>query len=374
MRAINKLTEPGRYAIGHGAYLQISEWKTRAWVFRYARDGKAHHIGMGSADYVSLSEARERAIEYRRMLARGEDPLEQKRGEKRAERAERERARTFKECALEYVKQHEDGWRGDASRRQWLSSLETHAFPKIGDMLIGEIDVAAVLAVLDPMHDIAETQKRVRTRIAAILDWAAARDLRTNDNPARRPKLLPQRKRAVVHFASLPYTGVSSFMVELAKCSEISARALEFAILTAARPKEAIGARWSEIDLAQAIWTVPGERMKSGREHRVPLSARAVELLASLPRESGSDIVFIGTRTGREMYPMALAELLKRMGHAVTAHGFRATFKTWASERTNYAREIIEGALAHVVGDGTEQAYNRGDALARRRQLMESWS
>ena len=213
----------------------------------------------------------------------------------------------------------------------------------------------------------------MRHRIAKVLDWAIARDLRQNDNPARRPNLLPKRKRSRQHFTAMPYVAVPAFIHELRQRPSIVARALELLILTAARPGELLGMRWSEIDLASAMWTVPGERMKSGRPHRVPLSGRAVELFAGLPRD-GSDNVFLGRSAGVRSNPHGLRRLLKRMEHGVTAHGFRASFRTWAGERTNFPRELIEVSLAHAVGDATEEAYNRGDMLARRRQLMEAWS
>jgi integrase len=329
---------------------------------------------MGPCEYVTLSEARERAIEYRRMLARGEDPLETKRAGTRAVSAATERAKTFKWCALQFIKQREKEWRGDASRRQWINSLERYAFPRIGDKLVGEIDVAAVLSVLDPLRDRLVTARRVKNRLELILDWAAERDLRERDNPAKR-KLLPKRKNhQVVNLPGLPYTDLPPFMPKLRQRPEMSARALEFEILTAARPGEVLGACWSEIKLAEAVWTVPGGRMKSGREHRVPLSARAVELLAKLPREG--EYVFLGARTGARMYTNALTLLLRRMGHpGISAHTTsRASFKTWGFERTNFPRELIEAALAHIVGDEAEKAYLRGDALARRRQLMEAWA
>src|SRR5262245_45026818 len=303
-RAVAARTAPGRYAVGHGAYLQISQWDTKSWIFRYVRNGKARHVGMGSADYVTLSEARERAIEYRRMLARGEDPLEAKRVGVRAARTASERAKTFKWCALEFIKQHETEWRGEASRRQWIGSLEQHAFPRIGDRPVGDIDAAAVLSVLDPLRDRLVTARRVKNRLALILDWAAERDLRERDNPAKRNLLPKHRKHQVVNLPGLPYTALPAFMPELRQRSEMSARALEFEILCAARPGEVLGARWSEINLAEAIWVLPGERMKSGREHRVPLSGCAVELLANLPREG--EYAFPGHRTGGRMYTNAL--------------------------------------------------------------------
>ena len=226
----------GRYAVGNNVYLQISKWHTRSWLFRYIRDGKARHVGLGSFDLLTLAEARDRGHAMRRQLLDGIDPLEAKRGVKREQILTAARSKTFKTVALEYINSHEDGWRGDRSRRQWLNSLTRHAFPKIGDMPVADVDVAAVLSVLDPMREIFETQKRVRHRIAAVLDWAAARDLRTHDNPARRPKLLPTRKRRAEHFAAMAYTAVPAFVAELRARPEMTARALELAILAAARP------------------------------------------------------------------------------------------------------------------------------------------
>jgi integrase len=368
---VAKLREPGRYAVGHGAYLQVSEWGTKAWIFRYVRNGKARHVGMGSAIYVTLSEARERAFEYRRMLVAGIDPLEAKRTATHEQRIAAVRAKSFKQCALEYIAAHEAGWRGDGSRRQWVESLHKHVFPRIGDMPVAKIDIAAVLSVLDAMHDIPETQNRVRHRIASVLDWAAARELRAHDNPARRPKLLPPRKRHVEHFAAMDYRQLPSFMAQLRAQSGASARCLELMILTASRPGETLGARWSEIE--GDVWTIPDSRMKSGRPHRVPLSSPAVAVLAELRRDGAQ--VFPGTGSDGHLTRWAFRHLLKkRMGRDEVAHGFRASFKTWASERTNFPRELIEAALAHVIGDAAEQAYSRGDMLARRRQLMEAWS
>jgi integrase len=374
VKELGKLTKRGRYAAGPNLYLQISEWGTRAWIFRYRINGRSRHMGLGPADLLTLQEARDKAHEARRQLKLdGIDPLEAKRASYREALLASKRAMTFKAAALEYIAAHEDSWRGHQSRKQWAESLTNYAFPTIGDLPVAAVDVAAILSVLDPIaKTIPETTKRVRNRIAAILDWAAARELRPHDNPARRRNLLPKRKRRVEHFAAMPYPALPAFLSDLRARPEMPARALEFAILTAARPGEVLGARWSEIDLAEATWALPGDRMKSGRPHRVPLSGRAVELLAGLPREG--EYVFLGRRTGARPHAMVLVKLLRRMGHAVTAHGFRATFKTWASERTNYPREIIEAALAHVIGDAAEQAYNRGDMLARRRQLMEAWS
>jgi integrase len=369
---LGKLTKRGRYAAGPNLYLQISEWGTRAWIFRYRIDGRHRHMGLGAADLLTLQEAREKAHAARRQLKiDGIDPIEAKQAAKRERMLASARDKTFKDVALDYIAAHEDHWRGDGSRQQWLQSLEKHVFPKIGNTPVGDIDVADVLSVLDPMRSIPETAKRVRNRIANILDWAAARDLRPHDNPAKRPNLLPKGKRRVKHFAAMPYADVPAFMAELRQRPEGTARMLEFLILTTARPGEALGMRWSEVE--GNVWKVPGERMKGSKEHRVPLSERAVELLANLPREG--EYVFPGDRTGAQPHPMVLVSLLRRMGHDVTtAHGFRSTFRDWAAEQTSYANHVVEMALAHAIGNGVEAAYRRGDLFEKRRRLMDDWA
>jgi integrase len=370
VKELAKLTRRGRYAVGHGAFLQISEWDTRSWVFRYVVDGKAHHVGMGSAEYVTLAEARQKAFEYRRLLAAGGDPLEQKRQAKHGRQRANMPAKTFQQVALDYIAQHEDGWRGDHSRKQWLASLQQYAFPKIGSMAVADIDVAAVLAVLDPIwREIPETASRVKHRIALVLDWAAARELRPHDNPARRPKLLPKHKGVKQHFTALPYTEIGAFMAQLAEHDELPARALEFLILTATRSGEVRGARWDEI--TGDTWTVPGERTKTGRSHRVPLSGKAVELLAGLSRSS--EYVF-PSQTGEQLATNAMTRLLARMGIDTTVHGFRSTFRDWAAETTAYPNFVVEQALAHAIGNGVEEAYRRGDLFEKRRRLMDDWA
>jgi integrase len=372
-KELAKCTSPGRYAVGQNVYLQVSKWHTRSWVFRYIRDGVARHMGLGPYDLLSLAEARERGHALRRQLLDGVDPLEAKRAAKLERHRADARAKTFEQVAREYIDAHETTWRGDGSRRQWTASLEQHAFKKIGHISVADITVTDVLAALDPIaRKIPETAGRVRHRIAKILDWAHARDLRGNDNPARRPNLLPKRpKQSRQHFAAMAYTALPAFMHELGQRTGMIARALELLILTATRPAEIRGARWSEIDLASAMWTLPGERMKSGRPHRIPLSGRAVELLAALPREG--EYIFLGRAAGVRSNPHGLRRLLHRMGHSVTAHGFRAAFKTWASEQTAYPRELIEVALAHSLG-ALDEAYRRADMMERRRRLMEDWA
>jgi integrase len=371
-RELAKKTKPGRYAVGHGAYLQISKWGTRSWIMRYVRDGKARHLGLGSCTYVTLAEAREKAHAARRAMVLNDiDPLMAKRQAKRGRLLASERDKSFKQCALDYIAAHEAGWRGDHSRQQWVKSLEKHVFPRIGELPVAGIDVAAVLSVLDPIaRSIPETASRVRSRIALVLDWASARDLRPDDNPAKRANLLPKRKRQVQHFAAMPYPQVPAFLAELRLRPEMSTRSLEFAILTAARPSEALGARWSEIE--GNVWIVPADRMKSGRAHRVPLAPRAVELLASLPREG--EFIFLGRSSGSRQSGEAMRLVLRRMGRVVTAHGFRSSFRDWAAETTGYPNHVVEQALAHAVSSGVEAAYRRGDLMDKRRRLMEDWA
>jgi integrase len=369
IKALAKITKPGRYAVGHGCYLQISQWGTRSWLLRYVRGGKSRNVGLGSCTYVTLAEARMKAFEAQRQLRQGIDPLEAKRNAAVAIKA-RALAKTFKEVALDYIVAHEDTWRGDSSRKQWHGTLETYAFPKIGDMAIADIDVTAVLSVLEPIwREIPETASRVKHRIALILDWAAARELRSHDNPARRRQLLPKRKRSKKHHAALPYADIGAFLVKLRARQEITARALEFLILTATRTGEVLGARWDEIN--GDTWTVPGERMKSGKPHRVPLAGRARELLAGLPRVN--EFVFAGARVP-QMARNSLQKLLQRMGIEVTVHGFRSSFRDWAAETTAYPNHVVEQALAHAIANGVEEAYRRGDLFEKRSRLMQDWS
>ena len=303
----------------------------------------------------------------------GIDPLIAKRAAKHGQILDSARAKTFRQCAMEYIAAHEDGWRGDKSRRQWVQSLERHVFPKIGALAVGDIDVTAVLSVLDPIaRAIPETAGRVKQRIALILDWAAARNLRAHDNPARRRELLPKRKKRPQHFAAMLYQDVASFLVELRERPEANARLLEFQILTATRPGEAAGCRWSEVD--GDVWTMPGSRTKSGDPHRIPLSDRAVEILASIPRVGGEEVVFVGRRAGAPLALNALGRLLRRMGHDITAHGFRSCFRTWCEEQTAYPHAVVEAALGHKVSSAVERAYQRSDLLTKRRQLMQAWA
>ena len=288
---------------------------------------------------------------------------------------------TFRECAKRYIEAHSQGWRNGKHRQQWRNTLETYAYPVIGDLPVAAIDTGLIMQIIEPLWTTkTETASRLRGRIEIILDWATARNYRTGENAARRrghlDKLLPNRSKVapVNHHDALPYAELPAFMQKLRRQAGIAPQCLEFTILMAARTGEAIGARWSEIDLGARTWKVPAERMKGGKEHTVPLSNRATEILAALPR-SGSDVVFENGRAGHPISNMAMTMTLRRMGRDdITVHGFRSTFRDWAAEQTHHQNHVVEMALAHTIGDKVEAAYRRGELLAKRRELMTDWA
>ena len=391
-RAMEKLTalkverakQPGMYGDGGGLYLRVTEDGAKNWVFRFMLNGRPRWMGMGPLHTVSLAEARKRAGEHRLRRHDGIDPIEARRAERRKAQLEAAKAIMFKQCAESYIKSHRAGWRNGKHAAQWEATLATYAEPVIGNLSVQAIDTALVYKVLEPIWTKKpETASRVRGRIEAVLDWATAREYRQGENPARwrghLDKLLPARGkvRKVEHHAALPYAELPGFLIALREQEGIAARALEFTALTAARTGETIFARWSELNLLDKTWTVPAERMKARREHRVPLSARALAILEEMQAHRHGDdrFVFPGGKAGKPLSNMAFLMLLRRMKRDdLTAHGFRATFKTWASERTSFQNEIVEAALAHVVGSKVEQAYRRGDMFEKRRRLMSSWA
>jgi len=390
-RSIGKLTalkvdrakQPGMYGDGGGLYLRITQDGTKNWVFRYMLDGRPRWMGMGPLAIYGLQEARAKALDARRLRHEGIDPIEARKGERLRARLDAAKAITFKECAEAYIKAHRAGWRNGKHAAQWGATLATYAEPIIRALPVQAIDTTLVLKVLEPIWTAKpETAGRVRGRIEAILDWAKAREYRQGENPARwrghLDKLLPARGkvRKVEHHAALPYTELPGFLVALREQEGIGARALEFTILTAART---IGARWSELDLLDKTWTVPAERMKAGREHRVPLSARALAILDDMqplrPAGDADGFVFPGGKAGRALSNMAFLMLLRRMERDdLTAHGFRSSFRDWAAERTSSPSEVAQMALAHVVGSKVEAAYRRGDMFEKRRRLMQQWA
>ena len=382
----------GRYGDGGGLYLLVRSPEARFWLFRYVREGKMREMGLGAAAgsaAVSLADARAKARTLHDAVRAGRDPLADRQAEAVAEKAAAQqaeaRAKTFREVANLYLAAHEAGWRNAKHRAQWSATLETYAFPHMGDVAAADVETAHVMAALEPIWRAKpETAGRVRGRIESLLDYAKARGWRTAENPARWrghvANMLPKRSKVapVKHHAALPWRNMGAFMGALRAEAGLGARALEFAALAAARTGEVLGARWGEIDLSEAIWTVPGERMKAAREHRVPLSEAALALLRTLlplrDVEAG-DWVFPGGKAGRPLSGMAMLMLLRRMGRGdLTAHGFRSTFRDWAAETTGYAREVAEAALAHTLGDKVEAAYRRGDLFDKRRRLMEDWA
>lgn len=398
--AVSKLKAEGRYAVGgaDGLHLRIAG-ASRAWVLRLAVgtrvDAKGNtvvhrrDIGLGSYPEVSLAEAREKARELRKQVRDGIDPIEERKATKVRAKLEAAKSKTFEECANAYIEANRAGWKNEKHVQQWQNTLATYAFPKIGQLPVAAIDTGLVLGVLQQetdkdkaqlWHAKTETASRLRGRLESILDWAAFRGYREGENPARwkghLEHELPARSKVqkVEHHAALPYAELGAFMVELRKREGLSARALEFAILTAARSGEVRGATWAEIDLPGRIWTVPAERMKAGKEHRVPLSDEVANLLEALPRIVGNPYVFPAPRGG-QLSDMALTAVLRRMErNGLTQHGFRSTFRDWAGETTAYPREVCEHALAHKLADGVEAAYQRGDLLAKRARLMADWA
>jgi len=378
--------QPGMYADGAGLYLRVTPDGGKNWVLRYMLNRRPRWMGLGPLSLYGLADARTRALDARRKRHDGIDPIEARRAERARQHLEESKAITFKQCAENFMASHRAGWRNEKHRYQWKATLEQFVYPVIGDLSVQAVDIGLVLKVLEPIWTTKpETASRVRQRIENILDSAKARGYRDGENPARwrshLDKLLPHRSkvRDVEHLAALPYAELPAFLASLRTRDAIAARALEFLILTAARTGEVIGARWNEIDLLDKTWTVPAARMKAHREHRVPLSPRALAILQDLQAvrhdDAGDTFVFPGPKPGKPLSNMAFLMLLRRMGlDDLTVHGFRATFKTWASERTSFQNEIAEAALAHVTGDKVEQAYRRGDLFEKRRRLMQKWA
>jgi integrase len=380
---VEKAKQPGMYADGGGLYLQVTAGGA-SWIYRYMLAGRAREMGLGPLALFGLAEARAKALDARRLRHEGIDPIEARRAMRAQARLDAAKAVTFMECAHGYITAHRAGWRNGKHAAQWEATLATYAGPVIGALPVPVIDTALVLKVLEPIWTTKpETAGRVRGRIESILDWAKVRGYRAGENPARwrghLDKLLPARSkvRKIEHHAALPYAELPGFLVSLREQEGAVARALEFSILMAARTAEVIGARWDEIDLLEKIWTVPAARMKAGREHRVPLSARALAILEEMQRHPHAEegFVFPGGKLGRPLSNMAFLMLLRRLGRDdLTAHGFRSTFRDWAADRTNFPAEVAEMALAHAVSGKVEAAYRRGDLFEKRRRLMDAWA
>jgi integrase len=384
-REVNRLSvltvrnaEQGMHHDGRGLYLNVAGG-SKSWLLRFVLNKRTREMGLGSANTITLAEARQKALECRKLLEDGVDPIERR----NARRAEAEiagvKAMTFDEARDAYLTSHRAGWRSTKHAAQWVRSLETYVTPVFGGLPVEAIDTRLVTKVLEPIWSaMPETAGRIRGRTEAVLDWAKARGYREGENPARwrghLDKLLPspRKVRRVEHFTALPYTEVGTFLVALRDRPAVAARALEFLILTAARTGEVLGMCWAEVDLKAKTWTVPAARMKGHREHRVPLSDAAVRILEGLEREG--EHVFPGS--GRAcLSETSMLKLMRRMGHGrITSHGFRSSFSDWAAEMTNFPREVCEAALAHMTGSDVERAYRRGDQLEKRRKLMAEWA
>lgn len=380
---ITRLKAPGLYGDGAGLWLNVTEGGSKSWVLRYTLAGKERRAGLGPFPEVSLAEAREAAVNFRRQVRNGQDPVEEKRKAKASAQAEQAKSVTFDWCAEKYIAAHKPSWKNPKHGEQWTNTIATYVSPIMRSTAVDRIETAHIMRVLEPIWTTkAETASRVRGRIESILSWAAVRKFRSGENPARwkghLDSLLPARKKIsrVQHHPALPWQDMSVFMAELKQQAGVGALALQFTILTAARSGEVRGMTWDEVNLDDAIWVIPGDRMKAGRDHRVPLSTHAKAILTSMEalRLSDTNVVFPGVRDRKPLSDMTLTAVLKRMERTdITVHGFRSTFRDWAAEVTHYPREMAEMALAHTVSDQVEAAYRRGDMFEKRRKMMADW-
>jgi integrase len=379
---VRNLKGPGYFADGGNLYFRIAPGGTCGWIFRWSVNGRSRDMGLGPFPQIGLAAARKHAEECRALVQRGLDPIEERRAQRGAQRVAAAKSATFDDCVRDYITDHEAAWGNAKHRAQWAKTIVTYASPIFGKLPVAAVDDGLVLRALKAIwYDKPETASRIRGRIEAVLDWARVHGFRSGENPARwkghLDHLLPARSKLkrVKHHPALAYDQIGQFMVAgLRERNEVAALALQFAILTAARTGEAIGARWDEIDLEAKTWIIPPERMKGGREHRVPLSAAAIALLKQLHQSRIGDFVFAGKKPGRPLSDKAMAMLLRRMGRGdITTHGMRSAFRDWAAERTAFPNHVVEMALAHAVPSSVEAAYRRGDMLAKRQQLMEAW-
>jgi integrase len=379
-----KNAKPGRHADGGGLHLLVKESGARSWVFRFMLNGKSRDVGLGTAGPggTSLADARTARDALRLKVKAGIDPLQERQQEAEEALAMAQAANvagiTFKAVAEAYIETNEGSWRNDKHRLQWKNTLSTYVYPVIGDLPVAKVGTAHVLQILEPIWKAkTETASRLRGRMETILDAAKARGYRDGENPARWrghiAQILPARSRLTRgHHKAMPYEAVPAFVGALHQRAAVAALALEFAILTAARTGEVIGAKWGEVDLEKAVWTIPASRMKAGKEHRVPLSPRAVEILNAV-QELRQEWLFPAVRGGT-LSGMAMSMLLRRMQVDVTVHGFRSSFRDWCAESTGYAHEVAEMALAHTIDNKVERAYRRGDLFEKRRRLMGDWA
>jgi integrase len=364
---------------GHGLYLQVRGPDSKSWVFRYQKGGKPRHMGLGSLRYVTLDVARARANAVRAEIGlTGADPMIAKQKARETARVDAARSITFKEAATKYIASQRHGWSNAKHAREWGNTLDTYAMPTLGNLPVGEINVGLVFRILNPIWaDKPTTASRLRGRIESVLGWAIAHGYRGNDNPARWDILqhmlpAPTKVRARKHMEAMPYADVPAFMARLKENDATTSYALAFLILNANRTGEVTKAAWAEIDMNTATWTIPAERMKARKEHRVPLSDAAMGILRHMQGQRCDEFIFAGRGSG--LSERAMLATLQRAGHdGLTVHGFRSSFRDWAEERTSYPREVAEQALAHSIGTAVERAYRRTDLFEKRRQLMAAW-
>lgn len=383
-KSASKLAKvPGMHAVGDppGLYLCVAGGG-RSWILRYSLNDRRRDLGLGSYTDLTLAEARDKAREKRKLVSQGIDPIEAKREQRDARTVAQSKRMTFSQCVDGYLEAHGDGWKNPKHRQQWFNTLETYAYPLIGSMNVASVDTPLVLKILEPIWKTkTETATRLRGRLENVLDWAKVREYRAGDNPARwkghLDQLLakPSKVSTVQHHAALPYAEMGAFMALVRNQKGIAAAALEFTILTACRSGEVRGATWREFDLQARTWSIPSERMKAAKDHRVPLSDAAVAIITKMQKCQLGELVFPGTKENAPISDMSMTAVLRRMGRGdLTVHGFRSTFRDWCSESTAYPREVAEMALAHTIPDKVEAAYRRGDLFNKRTRLMNEWA
>lgn len=401
-RQLNKLSatkvkmekKKGWYHDGGGLYLQVSDTGAKSWVFCYMLNKRNRQMGLGEANTITLAEARLKMIECRKLLADKIDPIDARKAARDKVRQDEAKKITFEECGKAYIDAHISSWRNTAHINQWPGFFKNHVYPTIGKTPVNDVNVDLVLKVLEPLWKTKTvTGKRVRQRIEKVLDWAKVRGYRQGENPARwRGNLdhllaMPSKIHKVKHFSALPHVDMGSFVQTLRQQPGLDACALEFVILTATRTSETLGAKWAEVDFANKVWTIPAERMKTGKEHRIPLSDQAMAVIERAKKltkyktwidgawkQADSEFIFSGRKLIKPLSNMTMLQLLRRLERQdITVHGFRSTFRDWAAERTNFQREVIEAALSHAVENQVEAAYFRSDLFDKRRKLMDAW-
>ncbi len=386
-KGVQKLVKESNHGMtndGDGLYLKIGKGGGASWIYRFRWNGRLRDMGLGSYADKTLSNARESAAENRKLVKQGIDPLavREQKNEKKSVTV------TVTHCAARYIQSHRRSWRNAKHARQWVSTLKTYVRPVIGNLPVEEVTTQDILKILTPIWTVKnETAKRVQGRIENILDFAAAHEYRDQVNPARwrghLDKLLakPSRVQKVNHHPAMPYDQVATFMGSVQLYKSMSSKALLFLILTATRTSEVLNAEWKEIDIGKATWQIPAERMKANREHRVPLSKQAIDLLLSLSRVKGNSFIFPGMKAGRPLSNMSLLQFMRGLGYGPSGekgnyvpHGFRSSFRDWTGEVTSYPRDVAEMALAHAIENKVEAAYRRGDLFEKRRAMMQHWA